>query len=156
MPGGGFNPIASGHGLSRRKSALRRGDGAEVGLRPAGADQQQDRMKQAGLTLLQACRTVVSRRVAVTLQLHKGLVHGIGAGRAADLALHHRQGNAVHKQHNVRDDELLDAARRIDAELVDGMESVVFRDRRSRSGCTTGSCSPVISLTSTWVLNSSC
>ena len=67
------------------------------------------------------------RWLHIALQLHKGLLHGIGAGRSALLALHHRQRNAVHKQHNVRNDELLHAARRIDAELVDGVELIVFR-----------------------------
>lgn len=43
------------------------------------------------------------------------------------LALHHHQRDTIHEQHDVRDDEGLHAARRVDAELVDGVKLVVRR-----------------------------
>ena len=51
-------------------------------------------------------------------------VGGIGI---ADLRLDHHQGNAVHKEDDVRDDAALHAPRRINAELVDGVEDIALR-----------------------------
>ena len=57
----------------------------------------------------------------------EGFGHRVGAGRPTLLAFHHRQRDAVHEQHDVRNDELLHAARRVDAELVDRQEVIVLR-----------------------------
>ena len=64
---------------------------------------------------------------AVTHQLLEGLVHGVGGELVGVLALDDDQGNAVHEQHDVGNDEVLDRARRVDAELVDGEEVVPLR-----------------------------
>ena len=48
----------------------------------------------------------------------------VGGVGVANLGLHHHQGDAVDEQDNVRDDAALHTARCIDAELVDGVESV--------------------------------
>ena len=53
-------------------------------------------------------------------------MHRVGGVGVADLGLHHHQRNAVHEQHDVRDDAALHAARRVDAELVDGVEDVAL------------------------------
>src|SRR3546814_17227359 len=45
----------------------------------------------------------------------------------ANRGVHHHQRNTVHEQHEVRDDAALHAARRVDAELVDGVETVALR-----------------------------
>ena len=102
------------------------GDGAVVRLKPTTANQQQVAVKQARLALAQACRSSVSALVHVALQLHKGFRHGVGTGFRALFALHHAQRYAVDQQHDVRNDELAYAAGRVDAELVDGVETVVL------------------------------
>ena len=106
------------------------GNGAVVRLQPTTANQQQVAVEQARLALAQACRSSVSALVHVALQLHKGFRHGVGTGFRALFALHHAQRYAVDQQHDVRNDELAYAAGRVDAELVDGVETVVLGVRK--------------------------
>jgi hypothetical protein len=54
-------------------------------------------------------------------------VHRVGSVRITDLCLDDDQRNAVHEEHDVRDDAALHAAGRVDAELIDGMEDVALR-----------------------------
>ena len=104
-----------------------RGDGAVVGFQATAAHQHQAAVKQSGLAFLQARGFGFLAAAHVALQLHKGFLHRVGAGFRTLLALHHHQRDAVHEQHNVRDDEGLHAARRVDTELVDSVELVVRR-----------------------------
>ena len=104
-----------------------RRDRAELGLLAAGADQQQVGVEQARLALAQPGGERLRRGVAVAQQLLERLVHRVGRVRIADLRLHHHQRDAVHEQHDVRNDAALHAARRVDAELVDGVENVALR-----------------------------
>lgn len=55
-----------------------------------------------------------------------GGVQRIGGIGVAYLGLDNDQRDAVHEQDNVRDDAALHTARRVDAELVDGVESVLL------------------------------
>ena len=64
---------------------------------------------------------------AAFAQLLVGGVHRVGGRRVADLGLHHHQRQAVHEEHDVRDDELLHAARRLHAELVDRVKLISLR-----------------------------
>ena len=43
--------------------------------------------------------------IAIALQLHERFVHRVGGVGIADLGLDHHQGQAVHEQHDVGDDE---------------------------------------------------
>ena len=83
-------------------------------------------MEQARLAFLQPGGFGLGPAPHVALQLHKGFLHRVGAGGRAFLALHHRQRNAVHEQHDVGHHEFAHAARRGNAELVDGVEAVAF------------------------------
>ena len=62
----------------------------------------------------------------IALKLHKRFLHRVGTGLGALLAFHHRERDAIHEQHDVRNDERLHAARCIDAELVDGVKLVAL------------------------------
>ena len=102
-----------------------RGDGAKVGQRATGAHQQQVAVKQPGLALFQPGGLGFGAAAHVALQLHKRLLHGVGAGFRTLFALHHHQRYAVHTQHDVGNHERLHAARRVHPKLVDGMKPVV-------------------------------
>ena len=108
------------------KMLFARGDGAVIGLQPTTANQQQAAVKQARLALFQTCQLGIGAAAHVALQLHKGFLHRVGASLRTLFALHHAQRHAIHKQHDVGNDETLHAARRVDAELVDGVKLVVF------------------------------
>ena len=54
----------------------------------------------------------------------------IGGVGIANLGLDDHQRNAVHAEHDVRDDAGLHTARRIDAELVDGVKLITLRMRK--------------------------
>lgn len=64
--------------------------------------------------------------VQVALELGEGFGHGVGAGGAAFFAFDDDQGDAVDEEDDVGNDEGFDAARSVDAELIDGVELVVF------------------------------
>ncbi|MCY1354495.1 hypothetical protein D9M69_408740 [compost metagenome] len=94
----------------------------------AAGDQQLHAGEQGLVALvfldLEGCLALV----AVAAQLIDGLGQRFGNGRA--LALHHHQRDAVHQQHQIRDDKFLAAVvarRAIDAVLVDHAEVVVGR-----------------------------
>ena len=112
------------------KMLFARSNGAVVCLQPAAANQQQIAMEEARLAFTQARGGCLCALVHIALQLHKSLSHGVGAGFRALFALHHAQRNAVHQQHYVRNDEGLHTARRVYAELVDGVKRVVLRVRK--------------------------
>ena len=65
--------------------------------------------------------------IAVAHQLLEGFVHRVRREVVGVLGLNDRQRQTVHKQHDVRDDEVLDRPRRVDAKLVDGEEVIPFR-----------------------------
>ena len=65
--------------------------------------------------------------VAVPHQLLERLEHRVRREVVGVLAFDHDQRQAVHEQHDVRDDEPLARTRRVDAELVDGVELVSLR-----------------------------
>ena len=102
------------------------GDRAELGLLAAGADQQQVRVEEPRLALAQARLDGLGAAVAVAQELLEGRVQRVGGVGVADLRLDHHQRDAVHEQDDVRDDAALHAARRVDAELVDGVELVAL------------------------------
>ena len=84
-------------------------------------------MEQARLAFHQPIAFGGRALAAVALQLNEGFVHRVGAGRRTFLALHHRQRQAVHEQHDVGDDETAHATRCVDAELVDRVKAVALR-----------------------------
>ena len=104
-------------------------DGAEFGLLAAGANQQQVGVEQARLAFAQAGSLRFRTSVAVAQQLDERLIDRVRRVRIADLRLNHHQRDAVDEEDNVRNDATLHAARRVDAELIDGVESVALRMR---------------------------
>src|SRR3546814_6300400 len=103
------------------------GDGAELATFAAGPHQQQVAVEQPRFALAQAGVLRFRAAVAVAQQLLDGGVHRIGRGGIGNLGFHHHERNNVHEQYDVRDDAALPAARRVDAELVDGVETDALR-----------------------------
>ena len=64
--------------------------------------------------------------VAVTHQLLERFEHRVRREAVGFLAFDHGQRQAVHEQHDVRDDEFLGRSRCIDAKLVDSVKLVAF------------------------------
>ena len=81
-------------------------------------------VEQPWLTLPQPRQPRFLPLFAIPHQLLERLEHGVGGEVVGILALDDHQGNAVHEQHDVGDDEVLDPARRVDTELVDCQEMV--------------------------------
>ena len=98
-----------------------------VCLYSTAANQQEITVKQAWLAFFQSLLAGGWALIAVALQLCKRLTHGIGTGRAAFLAFHHRYRQAVDEQDNIRNDEFLNASGCVDTKLVDGEEVIVLR-----------------------------
>jgi hypothetical protein len=61
------------------------------------------------------------------LQLNEGFIHRVAAIGATLLAFDHHKRNAIHEQHNIGNDKAFHTARRINAELVDGVKTVALR-----------------------------
>ena len=104
-----------------------RSNGAELGLLPASADQQEVRVEQSGLALAQPGGEGLRARVPIAQKLHERLMDGVGRVRVSDLGLYHYQRDPVDEKHDVRDDRSFHASRCLDAELVDGVEDVALR-----------------------------
>ena len=54
-------------------------------------------------------------------------MHWVGRVWIPDLGLHDDERDAIYEQHDVGDDEALHAARRIDAELINGVKPIALR-----------------------------
>ena len=106
-----------------------RGDGAKLGLLAAGTNQQKIRVEEPRLALAQASLEGLVATVAISQKLLESCVQRVRRVGVADLGFDHHDRDAVHEQDDVRDDAALHAARRVDAELVDGVKLVAFRVR---------------------------
>ena len=105
------------------------GDRPVVGPLTTGPNQQQIGVEEPRLAFAQPGGSSIHPIIPISLKLHEGVVHGVGAGWPANLALHYRQRNSIHEENNIRDNALLDCSRRVDAKLIDGSEAVTARVR---------------------------
>ena len=106
---------------------ITRSDRAVIGFHAAAAYHQHIAVKQTRLALFQTLLMGGLALVAIALQLLKSFRHRVGAGRPAFFAFHHCQRDAIHEQHNIGNNELLHAARRVDAKLIDSEKMIVLR-----------------------------
>jgi len=103
------------------------GEAAEAGRVAAGDDVELVEVEQPRLPLAQAGQAGFLALVAVAADLDVSLVERVGREFVGLFALHRHQRDAVDEEDDVGDDEVLDPAGRVDAELVDGVEEVALR-----------------------------
>ena len=100
------------------------GDRAELGLLAAGSHQQQVGVEKPRFALAQSRLDRLWSTVAVAEQLLVGRMQWVRRVWITDLRLDNHERDPVHEEYDVRDDAALHAARRIDPELIDGVELV--------------------------------
>src|SRR5262245_6709659 len=106
------------------KMFVSRGDCPELGLLAAGAHEQQVRIEQPRLALAQSGGRSFRPAIAVAQKLNESLVNRVSGIGIADFGLDHYEWDAIHEQHDVRDDAGLYTAWCVDTKLVDGVKDV--------------------------------